>query len=348
MTVATSLNRVFGPVEDIILLGGGKLLRTLSLWAKSKDIPLKVVTSPRHAKESLDHVRLDDFLNNEGINYLVVQSISEDAVKPFIGSSDNTFFLSLGAAWIFKPPIISDYFHDRLFNLHGTRLPQNRGGGGFSWQVLTGNRFGFCLLHLIEGGVDTGDIVCVDEFLYPSTCRKPVDYEKVSREKNLQFVVEFIEKFQKDGLLLDRMKQSEYFSSYWPRLNSDINGWIDWSLEASEIDRFICAFDDPYAGAQTYLNDRVVRLKGSAINRQDGVFHSFQSGLIYRKGKHWLCVCVKDCAVIVEEIYDEHGKNIFDEVSVGDRFITPIDKLVSSKTRPIYTSTGLKEVSIAP
>ena len=112
-------------------------------------------------------------------------------------------------------------------------------------------------------------------------------------------------------------------------------------MDASELDRFICAFDDPYCGAQTLLNNRIVHLKSSAINRQDAVFHSFQAGLVYRKGKHWLCICVKDCSIVVEEIYDEHGNNIFDDVRVGDRFITPVANLESSRSRPVYTPTGL-------
>lgn len=331
----------FGPIEDIVLLGGGKLLRTLCRWALSEGAPCRVITSPRHAEEEVDGVRLVDFLNKERIDHLVVGDISRKEVKIFVGSSNTTFFLSLGAAWIFKPTIISEYFGGRLFNLHGTRLPQNRGGGGFSWQVLTGNRFGFCVLHLIDGGIDTGEIVCVDEFLYPSGCRKPADYEAVHRDRNLGFVLDFIEKYRSDELPLDTYKQSECFSSYWPRLDTNVNGWIDWSMEASELDRFICAFDDPYSGAKTLLGDRVVSLKGSAVNRQDGVFHSFQAGLVYRKGKHWLCVCVKDCAVIFEEIYDEHGDTIFDEVCVGDRFVTPAVQIEAAKSRVIYTPMGV-------
>lgn len=309
----------------------------------SEGAPLKVITSQRHAEEELDGVQLIDFLIKKDIDHLVVKDISEKAVKTFIGSPNNTFFLSLGAAWIFKPLVISEYFNDRLFNLHGTRLPQNRGGGGFSWQILTGNRFGFCVLHLIDGGIDTGDIVKLDEFLYPASCRKPIDFSEVYISKNLNFVLDFIEDNRQGKPEPKPFPQPpEYLSTYWPRLNTDINGWIDWSIDASELDRFICAFDDPYSGAQTLLNDRVVRLKGAHINREDGLFHSFQAGLIYRKGNHWLCVCAKSCSLIIEEVYDDQGSNIFDEVRVGDRFITPLEKIETSKSRPVYTPTGLK------
>ena len=51
------------------------------------------------------------------------------------------------------------------------------------------------------------------------------------------------------------------FSTYWPRLKTDINGWVDWSLKIDSIERFICAFDEPYSGAKTFLGNKTVSLK---------------------------------------------------------------------------------------
>jgi hypothetical protein len=38
------------------------------------------------------------------------------------------------------------------------------------------------------------------------------------------------------------------------------------------------------------------------------------------------------------------GNDIFDKVVVGDRFITPFDKLEYSKRRPVYSPSGLKKM----
>ena len=100
--------------------------------------------------------------------------------------------MSIGAAWIFKDYVIKDLFKKKLYNMHGTRLPQNRGGGGFSWQIMMGNRLGFCQLHLVDKGVDTGDIIKTEEFLYPPSCRIPKDYINLYREKNMHFITSFI------------------------------------------------------------------------------------------------------------------------------------------------------------
>jgi methionyl-tRNA formyltransferase len=52
--------------------------------------------------------------------------------------------------------------------------------------------------------------------------------------------------------------QEEKDSTYFPRLNSLNQGFIDWEWDCGEALRFIRAFDDPYCGASTFLNERRV------------------------------------------------------------------------------------------
>src|SRR5690606_35032437 len=152
-----------------------------------ENMPVKVLTSPRHAQEVQDDIKLSDFLVQQHIEHVVVEQISDPSVVSFLADTKNYFYLSLGAAWIVKSELIEKLFNNRLFNVHGTRLPQNRGGGGFSWQIMMGNRFGFCVLHQVDGGVDTGDIIATDEFIYPPAARTPSDYEKIYLSKNFSF-----------------------------------------------------------------------------------------------------------------------------------------------------------------
>lgn len=333
-----------GPIEGIVLLGGGRLLRQISLWAASEGTPLKVITSPRHAEEIEDGETLLDFCVRQEVEHLVVEQITEQSVLRFLADTRQYFYLSLGAAWILKSEVIEKLFNNQLFNLHGTRLPQNRGGGGFSWQIMMGNRFGFCVLHQVDGGVDTGDIIAADEFIYPPTARVPQDYEEIYLKKNLDFVIDFIEAHRNGAEIVKPIRQSEWFSTYWPRLNTELNGYIDWSMNANEIERFICAFDSPYKGASTFLNGKKVFLKNVSISAQDGCFHSFQSGLIYRKSKDWVCVALKGATLIIEEVRSEDDVSILKDIKAGDRFYTPQSFLENAMSRPTYTPTGLKKI----
>jgi len=330
-------------IERIVLLGGGNILLSLVHWCKSEGAPVFVVTSPRHSEEILKGgLKLVDELNNHSVQHIIADDIASIETSKFLGDLSDAFCLSLGAAWIFKQDVITDLFNDRLFNLHGTRLPQNRGGGGFSWQILMGNRLGFCQLHLVDSGVDTGDIVRTKEFLYPANCRIPLDYENIYYEKNLDFVIDFIEEVRQKGISIDTVKQSEYFSSYWPRLSTAEHGWVDWSEDITSLERFICAFDKPYEGSKTFLNSKKVFIRSAMSDFGDQSFHSFQSGIVFRKSPGWLMVAANGGTLIVEELLDENGVSLVNDVRVGDRFVTPSSYLDSRYGRVMYTPQGKK------
>jgi len=334
-----------GPCTHLVLLGGGKSLIDIAQQAAIIGYVVQVVTSPRHADEIIENgLTLEKMLSETHIDsYSIVKDIKNKKVSTQLKLiNDNAFYLSLGAAWIFEEPYIKDVFSNKLFNLHGTRLPQNRGGGGFSWQIMMGNRFGFCQLHIIDGGIDTGSIVEHQEFIYPFKCRIPSDYISHYRKKNVSFILKVLNQIRNENVTYTLIKQNEYLSTYWPRLNDDIGSWIDWSLAPEKIERFICAFDDPYSGARTLVNGCDVRLKKVHVNYQDGVFHPYQSGIIYRKGPGWICVAVDGASLVVEEVNDNNGNSYIDSIAVGDILYTPQTMLENNKSRVNYTATGLR------
>lgn len=331
--------------DKVILFGGGKLLLAISNWVRSEGKEIFIITSPRHSNEIIENNKsLSQILSLEKIPYIVLEEIKPSEIINFLGDIDKAFCLSLGASWIFKKEIINKFFNGKLFNLHGTRLPQNRGGGGFSWQILMGNRLGFCQLHLINGEIDAGDIVKTYEFLYPPSCRIPKDYETIYFEKNYNFVIEFIKEINKSGVEIDTIKQTEYFSSYFPRLNTSENGWINWSDNINELERFICAFDDPYEGAKCILQDKIVFIKKVCIDFSDQQFHSYQNGIIFRNNKRWLSVCACGGTLIIEKVIDSKGNSILKDIKPGDRFITNSSMLINRLRKITYTPNGIKKL----
>ena len=149
-------------------------------------------------------------------------------------------------------------------------------------------------------------------------------------------------KASKVEIVLSEFKQSEYFSSYFPRLSTELNGWINWSWTPIEIEKFICAFDEPHAGAHTFLNGKVVHIKDVVLSPQDGAFHSFQSGVVYRISKSWICVAVPGSTLVIQKVFDENGLSVLEMIQPGDRFITPTSNLQEGLSRIIYTPNGIK------
>ena len=142
------------------------------------------------------------------------------------------------------------------------------------------------------------------------------------------------------------MSQPEYLSSYWPRLHTDTHGYIGWDWKLEDIERFVCAFDDPYAGAITFVNDRKVRIKNCLSSLSDGTFHPFQTGIVYKITGAALFVAAGDGSLVVRDVFDENGVNVTLDIRVGDRFETPVEYLEEARRfRAVYTSAGLKRPS---
>jgi methionyl-tRNA formyltransferase len=303
---------------------------------------VRVLTSPRHAAEGVaaGAVSLASYLSQQGVECVIAEKLpNEEDLSAVI--RPKTLGLSFGAAWIFRENFI-DRFGGHLLNLHSTRLPQDRGAGGYSWQILRGNRLGCSLLHRIDAGVDRGEIVKSREFIYPPACRIPREYEEFCVGQDRIFLREFFEEVAR-GQEFTPTPQQECFSTYWPRLSTVHHGFIDWHWKAREIERFICAFDDPYAGASTFVNGIRVHLKSCFVDTNDGPFHPFQAGLVYRKSSEALFVAAEEGTLVVGRISDESGGDRFPSIQLGDRLITPREHLEEAQQfRAVYTPKGLK------
>ncbi len=345
MVTEQSRAECFGVIDKYILFGGGLLLILTAKQLKERGLQVFVVTSERHSNEvisiGLKQNTLRVWLDNEQIECIVSNDITTDN-RVLASISRSTIGLSFGAAWIFKKQFINR-FHGNLLNLHGTRLPQNRGGGGFSWRIMRGERAGVSLIHKVDTGVDTGDIVFFKDYIYPINCRIPLDYQEYTINKYKELLEIFFDKVR-DLESFNLSPQQEYFSSYWPRLSTDTHGFIDWNWKLTDIETFVCAFDEPYAGASTFINDNHVRIKECCSWSDDGVFHPFQKGIIYRKNNDRVFVAAEHGSLIFNHVLDEQGKDIKKQLQVGDRFYTPATFIENAmQHRVIYTPTGIKE-----
>lgn len=328
-------------VERVLLLGGGELLLDFAERCLARGVTVEVITSPRHAAEQVRSSRLGDLLHGLGVRTLEVGQFSGEILARWIGPMQNTVALSLGAAWVFRRDTIDEVFGGRLLNVHGTRLPRDQGGGGWSWQIMNGNRLGMCLVHLVDEGLDTGPVVSSQEFVFPASCRVPADFSEAYRSRLIPFLDELVGRMSAGHSQWPLSEQSHHLSTYFPRLSTQVNGWIDWAWPAEAIERFVCAFDRPFAGASTRWQGKVVRLQTVSRQGTDGAFHQFQSGLVYRAGPAWLMVAAPDGQLIVESVTDTEGVSCLGEVRAGDRFFTPPDDLTTARRRVSYTPAGL-------
>ena len=141
-------------------------------------------------------------------------------------------------------------------------------------------------------------------------------------------------------------KLNEDKSSYYPFLFTKNSGLVDWSWSGKDIHSFICAFDDPYAAASTFLNGERVFLKGAELKASEDGYHPFTSGLVIRKDKRGAYVATVGNLLRVAKVLNEKGKDISVKVQLGDRLYTPHSKLDEARQfRADYGASGLKNVA---
>ncbi len=323
-------------LKNVVFLGESDVFKDLISINKKKGIYSEIITSPAQSKNISKNLKFTKF---DKIN---------SKFRKFINSKykiEETLFISMGSRWIFSGKSINKFFKNNLINFHPTRLPQNSGATPFSWQILRGDRISIRLIHLIDEKVDNGPIIFYEKSILPNSCQIPKDFYEYYNSQLKNFYEKFI------TLIIKRhefalQKQSSYLSNYNPRLNSDLNGWVDWNLSPLNLQRFINAFDDPYSGSLTMINKKKVRIKKVQIHSGETSNHPFVSGLVLRNDEKWIVVGLnsESHTLLIKEVIDINNKNIVKSINVGDRFYTLEKNLEhAKKTRVKYRPKGIRK-----
>ena len=318
--------------KNIFFLGAHQNFDELIEINKSFGLRTVIVTTSDQALENkLDQKKINifDHLDSKFIKFLKKN-----------GKIEESIFISLGARWIFSRELIH-FFKENIFNFHRSRLPFDAGGGGFSWRIMNNDRIDNQLVHKITDKIDEGPILMSDAEVIPSEFRLPEQIDNFSSKRFLSFYKNFINKISNGEKFIEKY-QAKNIGSYYPRLNTLINGWIDWNYNSNELINFINAFDEPYFGASTMINNERVYIKKAQLHGGEMPNHPFMTGIITRHDKDWIIVSTKDKnSLIVEIVNNNKKKNIISSLKEGDRFYSPIKYLENSKNQRIrYDSKG--------
>ena len=327
-------------LNSVVFLGQSDIFSELIKINNSLKLDSLIITSSHQSK-----------LIDKKIDYKIFDTL-DDKFKKFINKNikiKNAIFVSIGARYIFKKDTIQNFFLNNLVNFHGTRLPLDAGGGSISWQIMREDRIDNQHVHLVNEEIDAGPIIDNDLSLFPKHCQIPADFKKYRLEKFIDFYSKFLKKII-NGKKFNLKPQIDYLGRYNPRLNTETDGLINWDVDSYDLYNFINAFDEPYKGASTFLNNGnfgKLYLKKAHLHGGDSSNHPYMSGIVSRHDKNWIVVSTKSKhMILIEEVLDKKGNNIISKIKVGDRFYTPYEELEKSKKkRTIFDSKGLKVTS---
>lgn len=272
---------------------------------------------------------LEIYLKEKKIKHLVTSKLTIKNLNHL--DLKNGLFISAGSPWVFSKEIIKK-FGKHFYNVHQSPLPSMRGSVS-SYIILYDIRAFQTCLHKVEPGIDTGNVVYRKSFIIPSSLKLPNEINVFLQSKNREMVKDFLISFEKEDLLNE--KQNNYFSSYNKRLFSDINGWIDWSMNVDDLDRFIRAYGNPYGGASTFLFDSPVKIEDIEKSKNEPARHPEEIGTVLRKFEDYLVVSVNGGSLYMKKIM-VNNKNIIQKISAGDKFYTKSTILDQKNQRVLF------------
>ena len=129
--------------------------------------------------------------------------------------------------------------------------------------------------------------------------------------------------------------------TYFPRLITKVNGWVNWSWGSDQIIDFCNAFDNPYPGARSMLNNKyIVTLRDVHLYSHE-YFHPYCSGLIINILEDSILHVATTNGILEirsAKVIESEENVLF---KLGDRFITSEETKISSIRRPKLDSKGM-------
>lgn len=332
--------------EQVVFFGSGIELVDYYKIVKSRKIDAYIFLAPRHAEEIFYGKKLiDHFIENE-ILYFIENDINCSADLHSILKNKVSIGLGFGEVYTFSQDIINK-FNQQLFDFMVIRIPKFFGGAHFSWQILQKNRIGSWNIQIINkdmvpSKINSGEIIKTRTFIIDSDARKPEDFFRIYARECKIFFIDFFDDVE-NNMIFNLLPPQFDHSTYFPRLSTGAQGYINWSWSLEEIELFICAFDEPYIGAMTFVGERKIHCKKVQIDRGEGSFHPFMNGIVYRVDNNTIFIAHRDGTLILECITDENGDSI--SIHVGQRLYTPFKYLENAMMFVAeYDSKGLINV----
>ena len=199
-------------------------------------------------------------------------------------------------------------------NIHPSLLPSYRGQHVINWAIINGEDKTGVTFHLVDDGIDTGDIVIQKEIPILSFDNASTIHGKLYCEASsmLSDLVENISEGHKLKIYPQCEDKATYFKPRTPK-----EGKIDWNTDGVSICNLVRGLVKPWPGAYFFVDDKkIVVWKCIFENTNiEGV-----NGEIVYSNNDLLHIKVKDGVLIIDDysIYDEHEECTKKTIVVGE------------------------------
>lgn len=185
-------------------------------------------------------------------------------------------------------------------NVHASLLPKYRGAAPIQWAVIDGEeKSGVCTMKMDEG-LDTGDIIDVDEITLDPKETGGSLFDKLAKLGG-ELILKTLQNLEFGKATF--IKQDDSKSTYAKKMTKEL-GHIDFTKDAVSIERLIRGLD-PWPSAFTYLDGKVMKIWDADVVEQSG-----EPGTVISEDKDSFVIATGDKALKVNELQLEGKKRM--------------------------------------
>ena len=185
-------------------------------------------------------------------------------------------------------------------NVHASLLPKYRGAAPIQWTVIDGEeKSGVCTMKMDEG-LDTGDIIDVDEITLDPKETGGSLFDKLSKLGG-ELILKTLQNLEFGKATF--IKQDDSKSTYAKKMTKDL-GHIDFTKDAVSIERLIRGLN-PWPSAFTYLDGKVMKIWDADVVEETG-----EPGTVINEDKDSFVIATGDKALKVNELQLEGKKRM--------------------------------------
>jgi methionyl-tRNA formyltransferase len=236
--------------------------RTLQALLKSRHEVALVVTHPvsEHSYESIWADSVEDLARSEGIEVVLAKRPTPELIERVGELAPDIMVANNWRTWL--PPELFEIPRFGTLNLHDSLLPEFTGFSPVIWALISGARQTGLTAHLMDGELDTGDILVqrAVQITAESTGTSLVFDTLDLIPEVLDEALDALEAGTATPLEQDLSKRT-FFHKRSPR-----DSLVNWRWPAAEIERLIRALSDPYPNAYTYFRGERLRLTKAHVS----------------------------------------------------------------------------------
>lgn len=287
-------------ITNAVFLGSKKfgLAILKSLYEANESVNWTILCPPdmHDLRTCLDE--FSTFADDEDLNLRVADS--PDMIAQYVKDHNPDVIVVCGYYRILPEALLDEVAHG-VWGIHNSLLPKYRGGSPLVWQMINGEKVLGSSLFRFDKGVDDGPIL--------TQVRVPDAADLTIKDAMDLIEEQWIEKIPLiwrdfcDGDL-EPIEQNHPDATYCAQ-RQEIDGVIDWTLCAAQLDRFIRAQAAPYPRAYFEYEDKRIRVNG---HEPDGRRVYGRCGQVYEVRKAYVAVCCGEDTVLRLTKLDVDGK----------------------------------------